>query len=116
MPLPTVKFPHDPVRALVLSGFVFLCCHFMMAQEKSPHDRLLAAHGQYYTPTASGLKSFRCDGVIDWKAMLTRLSATDIADDNPAVQFLRTVHLSVVDEFKGKGSLEWTNSAPLPAG
>jgi len=110
------SFRMTPVRALLLSGVVCLGCHSLMAQEKSPRDRLLNAHGQYYTPTASGLKSFRCDGVIDWKAMLTRLSGTDIADDNPAVQFLRTVHLSVVDELKGKGSLEWTSSAPLPAG
>lgn len=105
-----------PARALFLSGVVCLCCHSLTAQEDSPRDRLLAAHGQYYTPTASGLKSFHCDGVIDWKAMLTRLSATDIAEDNPAVQFLRTVHISVVDELKGKGSLAWTNSTPPPAG
>lgn len=48
--------------------------------------------------------------------MLTRLSGKEIAEDNPGLQFLRTVNLSVVDDLKGKGSLEWTNTAPLPAG
>jgi hypothetical protein len=77
---------------------------------------LLAARAQYYTPTASGLQSFHCDAAIDWKAMLTRLSGKEIAEDNHGLQFLRTVNLSVVDDLKGKGSLEWTNTAPLPAG
>lgn len=105
-----------PVKALLLPGILCLFCSSLQAQEKSPRERLLTAHAQYYTPTASGLKSFRCDGVIDWKTMLARLSAKDVTEDNPAVQFLRTVHLSVVDELNGKGSLEWTNSTPLPAG
>jgi len=82
----------------------------LRAQDKEARDRLAAAYAQYYTPTASGLKSFHCDASIDWKAMLSRFSGKDIADDNPAFKFLQTVHLAVNDDLHGKGELEWTNA------
>lgn len=88
----------------------------MHSQETEARQRLFAAHALYYTPTTNGLKSFHCDAAIDWKAMLTRLTGKDIADDNPGLQFLRTVHLSVDDELKGDGSLGWTDTVPPPAG
>ena len=83
--------------------------------EKSPRERLNAAHAQYYTPTASGLKSFTCDATMDWKEMLKRFSGKEIPDDNPVLKYLESVHLSVSDEFRGEGTLEWIGSAP-PAG
>jgi hypothetical protein len=87
----------------------------LLAQDKEVRSRLAAAHAQYYTPTVKGLKSFHCDASIDWKAMLSRFSGTDIADDNPALKFLQTVHLAVNDDLHGKGELEWTNTAEPPA-
>jgi len=36
-----------------------ICSTPARAQEKSPRDRLFAAHAQYYTPTASGLAAFQ---------------------------------------------------------
>jgi hypothetical protein len=94
----------------------FLCSTEIRAQDKAARDRLFVAHAQYYTPTASGLKSFRCEAAIDWKTMLRRLSGKDIPEDNPVLKYLQTVHLSVVDELKGKGSLEWNDTAVPPAG
>lgn len=94
----------------------FLCGTQMGAQDKSARDRLFAAHALYYTPTASGLKSFRCEAAIDWKAMLTRLSGTEIRADNPALKYLQTVNLFVVDQLKGKGSLEWNDTSAPPEG
>jgi hypothetical protein len=93
-----------------------LCSTQIHAQEKVARDRLFAAHAQYYTPTASGLKSFRCEATIDWKAMLTRFSGTEIPEDNPMLKYLQTVHLSVVDQLKGKGSLEWSDTGVPPSG
>jgi hypothetical protein len=87
----------------------------LLAQDKEARNRLASAHAQYYTPTVSGLKSFHCDALIDWKAMLTRLSGTEVPDDNPALTFLRTVHLAVDDSLHGKGELEWTNMADPPS-
>ena len=104
-----------PTKVL-LAGVFCLCCVHLHAQESSARQRLSAAHAQYYTPTVSGLKSFHCDAAIDWKAMLTRLTGSEIADDNPGLQFLRTVRLAVSDELRGKGSLEWTNTVDPPAG
>ena len=86
----------------------------LLSQDKADRDRLTLARAQYYTPTASGLKSFHCDASIDWKAMLTRFGGADVPDDNPALRFLGTVHLAVSDDLHGKGSLEWTNTADVP--
>jgi len=105
-----------PEKVLLLSGVLCLVCTPLCSQETTPRERLLVAHAQYYTPTASGLKSFHCDAAIDWKAMLTRLSGKEIPEDNPGLQFLRTVHLAINDDLRGKGSLEWSSAAALPAG
>jgi len=86
------------------------------AQDKAASDRLRAAHAQYYTPTANGLRSFRCEATIDWKAMLTRFSGAEIPEDNPMLKYLQTTHLSVVDQLKGKGSMEWSDTGAPPEG
>lgn len=93
----------------------FCCSTALSAQNKSPRDRLIAAHAQYYTPTASGLKSFHCEASIDWKAMLTRFSGNEIPDDNPALKYLQTVNLSIDDELKGKGALTWKSAVAPPS-
>jgi hypothetical protein len=99
--------------------FYVLTCLFCMplsAQDKSARERLFAAHAMYYTPTASGLTSFYCDTTIDWKATLTRIAGKEIPDDNPTLKFLQTVHLSVADDLKDKGSLGWTVASDPPEG
>lgn len=104
------------------TGFAFVVsvclgsCAALIAQSDSPRGRLGLAHAQYYTPTASGLKSFSCDAAIDWKAMITRFSGTEIQDDNPTLQYLHSVHLSISDELRGAGSLEWSGGAEMPQG
>jgi hypothetical protein len=103
------------IPRLVLFTLVSLGCTALHAQNKEARDRLTAAHALYYTPTASGLKSFRCDANIDWKSMLTRFSGTEVSDDNAALKFLQTVHLSVADDLKGNGALEWNSPSDGPA-
>jgi hypothetical protein len=101
-------------------GFLFvlvcLSCSSLFSQDDAARSRLFAAHAQYYTPTASGLKSFHCDASIDWKAMLSRFSGTDVPDDNPFLTYLYTIHLAVSDDLRGKGSLDWTTTVAPPAG
>ncbi len=101
------------LACLALAG---LSCVALFAQEKSARDRLAAAHAQYYTPTASGLKSFRCDTTIDWKGMLSRMTGSEIPDDNPGLKYLNAVHLSISDDLHGKGSLEWSDGSGPPQG
>lgn len=101
-------------KILGFLSMVALCVSLSHAQDKEVRDRLAAAHAQYYTPTASGLKSFHCDASIDWKALLSRFSGTEIPDDNPALKFLQSVHLSVDDDLHGTGSFEWTNTTDPP--
>jgi hypothetical protein len=93
-----------------------LCSTSILAQDKAASDRLFAAHALYYTPTANGLKSFHCEATIDWKGLLTRLSGAEIPEDNPVLKYLQTVHLSVEDQLKGKGSMEWSDTGVPPEG
>ena len=103
-----------PRKTRFLVALACLSCMSLSAQDKEARNRLAAAHAQYYTPTASGLKSFHCDASIDWKAMLSRFAGTDIPDDNPALKFLQTVHLAVNDDLHGTGELEWTSTVEPP--
>lgn len=103
-----------PRKLLFVLALAGLGCIHSVAQDMEARDRLSAAHAQYYTPTASGLKSFRCDASIDWKAMLSRFSGADVPDDNPVLKLLQTVHLAVTDDLRGKGTLEWTTGAQVP--
>lgn len=102
------------ISCLLLTATLCLACTSVLAQNKDPRARLTAARALYYTPTTTGLKSFHCDAAIDWKSMLTRLSGVDIPDDNPALKFLQTVHLSIDDELKGDGSLGWSSESDPP--
>jgi hypothetical protein len=104
------------VMRLLLFVITCFCSTSMLAQDKAASDRLFAAHAQYYTPTANGLKSFHCEATIDWKALLTRFSGAEILEDNPMLKYLQTVHLSVVDQLKGKGSMEWSDTGVPPEG
>jgi hypothetical protein len=78
--------------------------------------KLMAGRALYYTPTVQGLKSFRCTVDFDWKDFLARFSGADVKDDNPVLQYLRTVHLTVSDDLNGDGHLDWTASGTPPAG
>ncbi len=102
--------------SLLLVAVASLCGTSTLAQDKAAINRLTLAHGQYYTPTASGLKSFHCEATIDWKALLERISGAKLPDDNPALGYLQTVHLSVEDQLKGKGSIEWSDTSIPPKG
>jgi hypothetical protein len=101
---------------LLLFVLACLCSTSILAQDKAASDRLFAAHAQYYTPTTSGLKSFHCEATIDWKAMLTRFKGAEIPEDNPTLKYLQTVHLSVVDQLRGTGSMEWSDTGTPPEG
>jgi hypothetical protein len=101
------------LACLALAGAI---CAPVHAQEQSAREQLALAHAQYYTPTASGLKSFHCEAAIDWKAMFARITGKEIPDDNPLLTYLNGIHLSVSDDLRGQGTLEWTSGDPAPAG
>ena len=48
--------------------------------------------------------------------MLTRLTGVDIPDDSPVLKYLQTVHLSVADELRGRGTLDWSEASAPPEG
>jgi hypothetical protein len=91
---------------------------FVRAQTTPANTRLSSARALYYTPTVQGLKSFRCTVNFDWKDFLTRFSGggADVNDDNPLLQYMRTVHLTVSDNLNGDGHLDWTATGTAPAG
>jgi hypothetical protein len=107
------------MRRIVQLLVVIIVCNCSMsafAQEKAAADRLLDGRAQYYTPTASGLKSFQCEATLDWKGMLSRIGGKDIPDDNPILKYLNVVHLSISDQVKGAGLLEWADTEVPPPG
>ena len=108
------SYPHMLRNMLCLLALVSLSCASLFSQDKEARDRLAAAHAQYYTPTASGLKSFHCDAAIDWRSMLSRLTQVDIPEDTPALKFLNSVHLGVNDNLHGQGALEWSSNVDPP--
>ena len=81
------------------------------------NTKFMSARALYYTPTAQGLKSFKCTVDFDWKDFLSRYAnGAEIKDDNPYLQYLRTVRLTVTDDLNGDGALEWTATGAPPAG
>jgi hypothetical protein len=86
------------------------------AQAAPASARLMSARALYYTPTVQGLKSFRCTVEFDWKDFLARFSGAEVQDDNPSLQYLRSVHLIISDDLNGVGHLDWATSATIPTG
>ena len=64
--------------SFLLLTITCFCGASSLAQDRAAIDRLRVAHAQYYTPTASGLQSFRFEATIDWKAMLTRFGGVAV--------------------------------------
>jgi hypothetical protein len=88
----------------------------LVAQDESARERLRAAQARYYTPTVGGLKGFHCDAGIDWKAWWYRVTGKEIPSDNPWLNYVQTVQLSIDDDLRGQGSLVWTSKNNPPAG
>jgi hypothetical protein len=108
-------------RTLLLAAALPLLATAALAQQTSTGQllnapaRLREARKLYYTPTAQGLKFFRCNASVDWKAMLTRFSGSPIADNNPFLVYLNSVKMEVSDTLDGDGKLTWTDTTtPLP--
>ena len=85
------------------------------AQAATPESRIQLAKALYYTPTSTGLKSFHCDVVVDWKDLLARFGAGELPATNPTLVYLQSVKLSLDDNLTGAGALNWIPPAGAPA-
>jgi len=112
--------PGVPWRMRKLACIVLILCPIALlpltcaAQQNSAASRLAFARATYYTPTNSGLNSFHCTASMDWKDLLTRFSGADVPADSPLLAYLDTVQLSVNDDLRGNGSLQWTAATEPP--
>jgi hypothetical protein len=103
------------MRPIFRNTFAALTCLLPLsiaAQQNPAEQHLLSARALYYTPATDGLKSFHCAASIDWKDLLTRFGGQPVADDNPFLLYLNSVHLSISDDLDGKGSLDWVETNP----
>ena len=91
-----------------------LAPRYAPSQAISTADRVRTARALYYTPTASGLRSFGCSVTLDWKGFIEKASGQDIGDDNPMLMYLNSAQLSVKDDLGGAGRLEWANTTTPP--
>lgn len=73
---------------LLLFVLACLCSTSILAQDKAASDR----------------------------SMLARVSGAEIPEDNPMLKYLQTVHLSLVDQLRGTGSMEWSDTGTPPEG
>ena len=99
-----------------VAGFILLCLIAGPAfcQKQTPAERLTAARALYYTPTTAGLKTFGCQVSFDWKAFLSNAAGKEIPDDNPFLQSMVATQMSVKDNLRGSGELDWSGTA-VPA-
>ena len=62
----------------------------------------------YYKPTAAGLEGYSCNVKVDWPALLTRLRHVEVSDSDPLLQYLASSRLSMTDDLRRGGTLEWS--------
>lgn len=99
-----------------LLAFSALCVAQPALKTSAPQkleSRLLSARATYYTPTSAGLRGFHCTLNMDWPRLFQGFG-NPIAEDNPAMHYLRSVRLSVSDSLRGEGQLEWADTSTPP--
>lgn len=82
----------------------------------SPAAAFSKARALYYTPSDQGLQGFHCEVSFDWKTFLQKATNQPVPDNDPRLQYLRTIQLTVDDTLRGTGELHWTAPAPPPDG
>jgi hypothetical protein len=107
---------------LILAGVV-LAFFAMSARAQTDNQtnamvlgwRMSAARSMYYMPGTDGLNSFRCNVIIDWDALFSRIAGRAVPESLPLLRYVNGVRMTTTDDLKGDGSLEWTDTVPPPA-
>lgn len=77
---------------------------------------LSKARPLYYTPVDGGLQGFHCEVNFDWRDFMQKAANAPIPAGDPRLAYLQAVKLSVDDDLRGQGRLDWTASGPEPDG
>jgi hypothetical protein len=72
------------------------------------------ARSLYYIPADQGLQGFQCNVHFDWKSFLEKANSTTVSDLDQRLLYLQSIRLSVTDDLKSSGSLDWSAPAPPP--
>lgn len=96
----------------LLCGFVRLTAQ--AASRPSSAAAFSKARALYYTPVDAGLEGFHCDVGFDWKDFLEKATHQAVADDDERLPYLRSIKLSVDDDLRGTGALNWAAPANAP--
>ena len=97
--------------ARVLALLPVLLASVAVSQDTTPAQDFEKVPPTYYSLTANGLKSFRCDVGFDWAAFLRQSKHSPVTAESPLSKYLKTVHLSIVDDLRGQGKMLWQTSA-----
>src|SRR5579875_1865921 len=113
-------------RAPLSRAAVLLLCGFatvgMKAQSAVPSaapsaaSAVSKARSLYYTPVDAGLQGFHCEVNFDWRDFMQKASNQPVAEGDERVAYLNGIKLSVDDDLRGQGHMNWTASAPEPEG
>lgn len=74
------------------------------------------ARALYYTPVDSGLQGFHCEVNFDWRDFIQKASNQPVPENDSRLGYLKAVKLSVDDDLRGQGKLNWESVAPVPEG
>ena len=74
------------------------------------------ARALYYTPVDTGLQGLHCEVNFDWRDFMQKANNATLPTGDPRLAYLQSVKLSIDDDLRGQGSLNWTAPGPEPDG
>jgi hypothetical protein len=77
---------------------------------------LSKARALYYTPVDSGLQGFHCEVNFAWRDFMQKASNQAVPEADARLAYLQGTKLSVDDDLRGQGRLNWVASGPVPEG
>ncbi len=111
-----MTFSKYAVTALLLAPFGLSGAPAQTPAPLTAAKALTKARSLYYTPVDSGLQGFHCEVNFDWHEFMQKAANSPIPAGDPRLAYLQAVKLSIDDDLRGQGRLNWTAPGPEPDG
>jgi hypothetical protein len=80
----------------------------IQAAKAEPEAAFLAQASQlYYSSSKAGLRGFDCQVHPDWRTLVSSQQDSAVADDDPRIELLRSVNITLHGRLTGGSSLDW---------
>ena len=74
------------------------------------------ARALYYTPVDAGLQGFHCEVNFNWRDFMEKAAKEPVQEGDARLAYLQSIKLSVDDDLRGQGRMNWEGSTPEPEG